>query len=86
MQASEFMTVEQVAEKLHVSRATLFNWMQLGIFTHGKHFFKRGRVLRFIWSNDLVNALSGDSQEKTETATVDKPVKLKNPSPLNWDY
>lgn len=86
MHTCEFITVEQVAERLHVSRATLFNWMQKGIFTQGKHFFKQGRVLRFIWGDDLVNALSGDCQEKEEAKAIAKPVHSIKTSPLNWDY
>jgi hypothetical protein len=85
MHTYEFITIEEVAERLHVSRATLFNWMQKGIFTQGKHFFKRGRVLRFIWGDDLVTALMGDSP-KIEAKPIAKPLSRKNDSPLNWDY
>jgi predicted site-specific integrase-resolvase len=82
----DIITIEVLSERLHVSRATLFNWMQKGIFTQGKHFFKQGRVLRFIWGDDLVTALSGDCQNQNETVTVIKPLRSKKSSPLNWDY
>lgn len=82
----EFITVEEVATRLHVCRATLFNWMQRGVFIQGKHFFKRGRVLRFIWGDDLVNAVLGESTEKFESTAVAKPAHSKNSSPLNWEY
>jgi hypothetical protein len=82
----EFITVEEVATRLHVCRATLFNWMQQGIFIQGKHFFKRGRVLRFIWGDDLVNAVLGESPEQCESTYVIRPVNSKKVSPLNWDY
>jgi predicted site-specific integrase-resolvase len=90
MQSCEFITIEEVAERLHVSRATLFNWMQRGIFTQGKHFFKHGRVLRFIWGDDLVTALMGESlvqaENKPVSTQVSKSAKSKKASPLNWDY
>lgn len=82
----EIITIENLAERLHVSRATLFNWLHKGIFTQGKHFFKRGRVLRFIWCDDLVNALAADCHEKKEVAMTVKPLCSKKSSPLNWDY
>lgn len=82
----EIITLEELSIRLHVSRATLFNWMQKGLFTQGKHFFKQGRVLRFIWGDDLVHALTGDCQEKSVTTSVIKPVNAKKSSPLNWDY
>ena len=82
----EIITIESLAERLHVSRATLFNWLQRGIFTQGKHFFKQGRVLRFIWGDDLVHALAGNIQEPSKTVTAARPVQSKKSSPLNWDY
>jgi transposase-like protein len=82
----EFITVEEVGKRLDVCRATLFNWMQQGVFIQGKHFFKRGRVLRFIWRDDLVNAVMGESLEKSENTAVAKPAQVKKTSPLNWEY
>ena len=81
----EFITIEEVAQRLHVSRATMFNWLQRGVFIQGKHYFKRGRVLRFVWGADLVNDLltgKGEEPEKPHT----RPAKAKKKSPLNWDY
>jgi hypothetical protein len=85
-QKYEFLTVEEVAERLHVCRATLFNWMQRGVFIQGKHFFKRGRVLRFIWGDDLVNAVLGESPANLESMTVVTHHRVKKDSPLNWEY
>ena len=82
----EFITVEEVANRLHVCRATLFNWMQRGVFIQGKHFFKRGRVLRFLWGDDPVNAVLGEHAEKCESTAVAKPAHSRKSSPLNWDY
>jgi len=86
MQSCEFLTFEETAERLNICRATLYNWMDKGVFTQGKHFFKRGRVVRFAWGDDLVTAVMGDKLEKIESKPVVKPLSRKSDSPLNWDY
>jgi len=52
VQPPEVLTVEEYAERLKVSRATVFAWMQKGFLTQGRHFFRLGRVLRFVWRVD----------------------------------
>ncbi len=88
--SAEFLTVEQLAERLQVSRATLFSWMQKGILAQGRHYFKRGRVLRFIWSTALIQELLSGSPAKDATETPAKPslkpVKQLKSSPINWEY
>jgi predicted DNA-binding transcriptional regulator AlpA len=88
--ACEFLTVEQMAERLKVSRATLFSWMKRGILAQGRHFFKRGRVLRFIWSEELIQGLLQDSGEGAEKCLPVKPsavpIHKEKASPINWGY
>lgn len=89
---TELLTVEQFAERLQVSRATVFNWMQKQILAPGKHFIRFGRVLRFTWSADLVAKLLHESAQALPVAvtmTVTTPVALtrkKTGSPINWGY
>jgi len=87
---TELLTVEQFAERLQVSRATVFTWMQKQILVQGKHFIKFGRVLRFTWSADLVANLLQDSAQALPAAVpVITPVALapkKTGSPINWGY
>jgi hypothetical protein len=86
----KFLTVEQVADRLQVSRATLFNWMHKGIFTEGKHYFKRGHVLRFVWSEELIQTLFEDFGEdgvkhsRVKGSAV--PFNQNKSKPINWDY
>jgi len=86
----EFLTVEQLAERLQVSRATLFMWMQKGFLASGRHYFKRGRVLRFIWSHELIQELLTGSPVGEGNASPVKPlattVTRKKSSPVNWEY
>ena len=50
--ACEILTVAEYAQRMKVSRATVFTWMQKGFLVTGEHFIRLGRVLRFIWRVD----------------------------------
>ncbi len=52
-QSLELLTVEQFAERLQVSRTTVFEWLKTGNLEQGKHYFKIGRILRFVWDVTL---------------------------------
>lgn len=84
----ELLTVEQVAERLQVSRATLFNWMQKGVIVQGRHYFKRGRVLRFIWNGEFISELLAGSEQprpkRLQAAPL--PSRQKETEPINWEY
>lgn len=86
----ELLTVEQLAQRLHISRATVFSWMKQGIIVKGRHFFKRGHVLRFIWCDDLLlNLMADTSEDAGKRPTVKpevKPVQREKSNPINWDY
>jgi transposase-like protein len=86
----EILTVEQVAERLQISRATLFAWMQQDILSQGRHYFKRGHVLRFLWSAELIQELlTGSPATVAKVPLVKpflKPVRQLKSSPLNWEY
>jgi len=87
---TQLLTVEQFAERLQVSRATVFVWIQKQILVQGRHFLKFGRVLRFTWSADLVvNLLHDSAQLLPVAAPVTTPVSMvrkKTGSPINWGY
>lgn len=88
--ATELLTVEQFAQRLQVSRATVFNWIQKQILVQGRHFLKIGRVLRFTWSDDLISTLLLESAQALPVA-IPAVVpgclfRKKSDSSLNWDY
>jgi predicted DNA-binding transcriptional regulator AlpA len=89
-QSPEMLTVDQFAQRLQVSRATVFAWMQKRILVQGRHFLKFGRVLRFTWSDDLVACLLHDSAQAVPVASPNtQPANVsrkKTGSSLNWDY
>lgn len=81
---SEVLTVEEFARKLQVSRATVFAWIKRGALTEGEHFFKLGRVLRFVWSGALLeNLLQSSGAERPQPV---KTLTQEKPSPINWEY
>jgi hypothetical protein len=81
---SEVLTIEEFAQKLHVSRATVFVWMKRGVLLEGEHFFKLGRVVRFVWSGDLLEKLlQGSGIERPQPV---KTVNRQTASPINWEY
>lgn len=90
LSSCEFLTVEELAQRLHVSRATVFAWMHQGIIAKGRHYFKRGHVLRFIWSGELIQELLTGSPENVEKVSLVKPsasmIQPKKSKPINWDY
>jgi predicted DNA-binding transcriptional regulator AlpA len=87
---AELLTVEQFAQRLQVSRATVFTWIQKQILVQGRHFLKIGRVLRFTWSDDLVSILMHDSALALPVALPAvvrvRQTSKKSDSSLNWDY
>jgi len=87
---AELLTVEQFAQRFQVSRATVFTWIQKQILVQGCHFLKIGRVLRFIWSDDLISTLLLDpAQTLPVVIPAVRPSYLPrktSDSSLNWDY
>ena len=86
----ELLTVEQFADRLQVSRATVFAWMQKKILVQGQHFLRLGRVLRFPWSEELVASLLELSASALPLPSPPlSPVlvsRKKRPTAINWEY
>lgn len=81
---TEILTVDEFALRMRLSRATVFVWMQKGILERGRHYLKQGRVLRFLWNEETIQALAETSPEpQKRISTVAKPVKA---GPINWEY
>ena len=86
----DILTVEEFAERLHVSRATVFSWIQRGILAAGRHYFKFGRVIRFPWSAELIaNLLQASAVPEVRPCEVrhaPRPTRTRKRNPINWDY
>lgn len=88
--ACEILTVEQLAERLQVCRATIFNLIQRDVLLPGVHYFKLGRSTRFPWTAQLItNLLQMSIVSKPQNSVVKpatKPVRRSNSNPINWEY
>ena len=63
----EFLTLEEFARQLHISRSTAYNWLAEGRLVPGRHIVRVGRVIRVIWSEELVkHLLSLSAQEERD--------------------
>ncbi len=83
----ELLSIEQFAQKLDISRATVFKWMNRGVLIQGRHFFRYGRVVRFAWSQELVEALLGGSVEERAVQGGQHTVTARKKSTsINWEY
>lgn len=83
--AAEILTLMEFAERLKVGRSTVFEWLRQGVFLPGKHFIKVGRVLRFIWSDDIVATLAEATERPQQPASKRRmPSSAKHG--INWEY
>jgi len=90
---TEILTVEQFAQRLGMSRTTAFDWLKSGILVQGKHYFKIGRILRFVWDETMLLTIGMNTKnrkDKNQKKSVrPKGIRhLHNPSspPVNLDY
>lgn len=86
----EMLTLEQFAERLKISRSTAYNWLAEGRLIPGLHVLRLGRVVRILWSDDLVSHLLMVSDKGPDKLT--RPLLRRNGKggrnsvALNLDY
>jgi hypothetical protein len=88
----EILTTKETLERLKIGRTKLFQLMKKGTLTPGRHFFKNGRVLRFVWGIDLIEAIHDDpgeafaqTEQRSETLKPYKDIAVGR-SPMNMTY
>lgn len=82
--------MEEFADKLKVSRSTVFGWLKSDQLQEGKHYFRIGRVIRFVWDAGLFLG----SKRKTKTTrdfkslrpTGQKRHNIPSQPGINLDY
>lgn len=89
----EILTIEQFALRLAMSRTTLFEWIKTGILVQGKHYFKVGRILRFVWDETMLLTIGMNrdtkkvnKQRKTVKPKGEKRLHIPSAPPVNLDY
>jgi excisionase family DNA binding protein len=55
------LTTNEFADRLKVSRTTVFKWIKDGTLIPGRHFIRVGRIVRFLWEPDLIREIHQDS-------------------------
>ena len=86
---ADLLTVEEFADKLKVSRSTVFGWLKAGQLQEGKHFFRIGRIIRFVWDAGLFLKPRRRKSEgkKKEVRPVRHSVSGTHSQPgINLDY
>lgn len=53
----EFLTIEQFALRLQISKSTAYSWIATGRIQAGAHLVHLGSVIRIVWSDDLLEHL-----------------------------
>lgn len=81
----EILTLQEFTDRLKIGRSTLFVWLRQGVLLPGKHFIKVGRVLRFIWSEDILTALA-EATVKPSQPLKQKPSSRSSKPVINWEY
>jgi len=77
----EILTPDEFAQRLKIGRTTLFEWIRNGVLVPGKHYVRIGRILRFLWSDDVLISLEmPKAKEKAEKYVHQKRSKI------NWGY
>jgi excisionase family DNA binding protein len=68
---AEYLTIEQFAARLQLSRSTAYSWIAQGRLEAGRHVLHIGGVIRIIWGNDLMSHLLELSKS---SEPVERPV------------
>ena len=67
---TDLLTVEEFADKLKVSRSTVFGWLKSGLLQEGKHYIRIGRIIRFVWDASL---FLGSKRKRKSTGDFKSP-------------
>ncbi len=85
----EVLTLEEFMERMKIGRTTVHKWKSIGRLQPGKHFIKNGRVVRFIWTKEVILDLCDPKIMKV--GPVEGPAKKRIPGQkrkigVNLDY
>ena len=88
----EILTTVETLTRLKIGRTKLFQLIKRGALIPGRHYFKNGRVLRFVWGPDLIEAINEEpvkEPELTDQQTSNFPtrkIRTGKNSVINLDY
>lgn len=83
----EMLTVEEFAKRMKVCRTTVFQWIKEGVLVQGEHYIRLGRVIRFPWGPELIQALKKPVVKGKPPAPRRKRLKATTEkSVINFEY
>ncbi len=88
----EVILIDEFARRLKISRATIFEWKKKGVLVPGRHYFQRGKVLRFFWDRGVVAELDNSPQPGANPMPATDPQSITGKNldigkpGINWDY
>lgn len=73
-----FITPEEFAKRLDISRSAVFGWMNSEVLKAGVHYIRIKKTVRFLWGKELIQSLCDASKEsaahpKTPQAKKSEP-------------
>ncbi|AJE03599.1 helix-turn-helix transcriptional regulator [Geobacter pickeringii] len=80
----ELVDVAEFARRMGVSRSTVFDWLARGRFTPGWHYLRVGKTLRFIWTLERLQTLTGDVPVEGEQG--EEPQHSFRKSAINMEF
>jgi hypothetical protein len=87
---NEILTPEEFITRIKIGRSTMFDWIAKDILVCGKHYFKQGRILRFVWNDEMILSLLEASAKKPAdtppTLVTQRSQKATAKQSINWDY
>lgn len=78
----ELLKTEELLKRLKIGKTKLFELIGKDTLIPGIHYFRNGRVLRFVWSADLIKALHDSSSAKLSSSL--KPKTTNRPQNRNY--
>jgi excisionase family DNA binding protein len=87
--ASEFLTLEELAERLKVSRTTVFSWLKNGELREGVHYLRLGRIVRFHWPIYPLQPIATTAESQPDASPFRKKQSRTGPGGtpvINLDY
>jgi hypothetical protein len=88
----ELLSIDEFCKRLNVGRTTIFKWKREGTLIAGRHFFQKRRIVRYIWSLNVIRELQekGDAKpgiaDKEKMDSVSKKAKAAKKSTINFEY
>ncbi|MCP4718197.1 MAG: helix-turn-helix domain-containing protein [Desulfobacteraceae bacterium] len=85
----EVLTLEEFMERMKIGKTTVHKWKKEGQLKAGKHYIKNGKVVRFIWTQEVVLDLHDRNIMKVGPEKPAKKQKVpgrKRKIGVNLDY